>query len=237
MILVVPTEPWRWRRLLLQSSSLTSSATSNARGRNRFRFLSRSFFFASSFLLLLGQSCGLFEVRDSEIPAGDGDGDWFPPLSPSAVIHNLEEAVLQLDRLNYASVFADSGWNQPFHFTPDAYHASMAEMQNWNHDAECFYWDNLAAHMEGRGDFALHKLLFSAKDSMLFGDSAIVSGDYDFHLQHGIEHLDERFIGQVVMTFARHPLSGDWGMTRCEDTAVDTASSWSVLKREFLLWQ
>jgi hypothetical protein len=216
---------------------LNKTITYNARGRGR-KSLPRFFFFTAGVSLLLSlQSCALFESRDSEDPLGEGDGDWFPPLSPAAVIHNWQEAVLQLDRLNYASVFADSGWGTPFHFTPDAYHSGMAEMQNWNQESESFYWDNLVTHMEGRGSFARHQMLFTASDSMLFGDSAIVSGSYDFNLQHGLPDVPEQFSGQMVLALARHLESGDWAMTRCEDTAVDSAASWSVLKREFFLWQ
>jgi hypothetical protein len=186
--------------------------------------------------MLIG-GCELFEPRDSETPITEGEGNWLPPLNPTAVIHNWQEAVSRLDRSNYMTVYSDENWPEAFRFYPDASHAGTDEMQNWNRDTEFLYWDNLVAHMEGRGSFARHDLTYTSTDSMLFGDSAIVSGTYDFILEHGLHDMPERFFGHMTLAFSRHLENGDWAITRCEDESVDSLASWSVLRSEFFLWQ
>ena len=192
--------------------------------------LSRLSLFA---LLLLPLGCGLFESRDAEDPSGDTTAEWLPPITPGAVIHNIQEAIRVLDRTNYLSALAQQDWQQPFSFIADPQLVEGSALENWGLAEETGYWYNLVEQLETAESGAAHELLLAAVDSTLYGDSAAFHADYLLLVGHQRSGLPTQFEGSLRLMLTRDNEVGDWAVSRWEDFAADSSGGWSRLRSEF----
>ncbi len=183
-------------------------------------------------VLLLMASCSLFEPRDGELPLDEGEIDWRPPLSPGAVIHNLDQVLLNLDRLRYDEVLTDSSWASPFQHLGDRENQGNGLPTDWGREEELLWWQRFCDQFRQAGlepDFALLRV-----DSSQTADSASFTIDYAIDVP-GSGAIDS-YSGQLRLSLSRHLQTGDWGLHRWEDMGSDTSRSWTTLKQDYL-WQ
>lgn len=184
------------------------------------------------FLLVLLAGCTLFEPRDGDAPLAASDLDWRPPLSPDAVLHNLDEVLQSGDPLRYEEILADSGWAITFQHIGDRVALVDGLAADWQRQDELVWWQRFSDQFRQEAQRPSFEL--ARRDSVQTPDSTSYLVDYWIEVPTRDVVLE--YSGRLRLSLSRHQLRGDWGIHRWEDFGSDTSSSWTILK-QFYLWQ
>ncbi len=176
-------------------------------------------------------ACGLFEPREPE-PPGQSSLNFRPPLEPSIVIENLQNAVEQKSSANYGSCFSDpSTGGRPFSFTPssDASAQYGSIFVDWGYQQELAYFQNLIARSPSSAGAAL---FFTQKSALVSADSVVYSFDYVFTFEHNDPGIARTARGNLQFVLAPDA-SNRWSIHRWADFKTGDDISWSMLKGRF----
>lgn len=176
--------------------------------------------------VLLG-GCSLFATREPEPPLDDA-GTFAQPDTPEQVIDNLQNAVAELNTLNYRrSLAAD------LTFTPTA----TAEARDpiwtgWGQADEERYFSTLVA---AAAPFAApHSLALNDRTlTVLAEDRTVLDATYVLTVNHRRSEVPTSVQGRLVWLIAQGP-DGLWALQEWTDQELGGNPSWSDLKAAFV---
>lgn len=178
--------------------------------------------------------CELFMTRTPEEP-NTKKSSFQPPTSPSIVIDNFINSIIEKNPDNYIACFYyETNHNQRFSFVPSnevrTTYASL--FQDWNTQKERFYFSSLMNNLplDVKPEIKIDIVPFD----LLVPDSAVFNSNYYLYLNHTIENYPKVFTGNLQFTIIPNK-SGLWSILRWTDNKneKDTNSTWSVLKVRF----
>ena len=182
-------------------------------------------------LVSLVAACGLFEPREPE-PPGQSSLNFRPPLEPSIVVENLQNAVEQKNSANYGSCFSDpSSGGRSFSFTPSAEAAAQYGpiLADWGYQQELSYFQNLIARSPSNAGAAL---FLTQKSALVSADSVVYSFDYVFTFEHNDPGIARSARGNLQFVMAPDA-ANRWSIHRWADFKTGDEISWSMLKGRF----
>lgn len=179
-------------------------------------------------ILILFNSCGIFETRNPQIPTNTRS-TYIPPTSPDAVLQNLISSISDKNSTNYVKCMYPGF----FQYVPDS--KSLANygviFANWNINSEKYYLDNLIAQSNQNASSNL--FLSGTVTSQLSSDSAVTTSDYIIVFQHNKANIPKSAIGNFRLTM-RTDANSYFYITKWEDFRNhDTDFTWSELKANF----
>jgi len=180
------------------------------------------------FVLILFNSCGLFETRTPELPDSDGS-DFIPPTSVDIVIDNFITAFNTKKVDNYCNCFLDS----LFEFSPSAdanlNYPSLFEI--WKIDNERKYFLSLTNALGQSSEIKLQ--LSNIKYESQTSDSVVLFADYTIDAEL-TNDLNAKFVGVMSLTILLSN-NGFWNISRWLDFQKEneTTKTFSELKARF----
>lgn len=187
--------------------------------------------------LLYLNSCNLFSLRNPEQP-DNGNVSFQPPTSPTIVISNLTNAIIEKNAENYISCLTDSSATiSNFNFLPSANATSsfIGTFDNWTTFSEKTYYLSMISNMES---FNKPEILFTNVKLDLFSDSAIYTSNYLINIEHKVSNFPKSFQGNLRFTIVQNN-SGLWYIKRWYDysnndeIADSLKYTWSFIKGRF----
>ena len=182
------------------------------------------------------QACDAFTTRSPEDP-DTGRSSYQPPTSPSIVIDNLSNSILEKNSENYISCFTDSVPYEvkSFIFIPTAEVNSKYPnlFNNWDINDEKQYFVSLLSSIP---DEVLPEINFdSGNFEILSPDSAIYISNYYLNVNHSVNNVPNIFSGRLKFSIFPNN-NGLWAIGAWSDFTRenDTISvAWSNLKALF----
>jgi hypothetical protein len=180
---------------------------------------------------VLISGCGLFGLRDVEIPT-EPRSTFTPPTTPDIVLSNLSNAIIDKDINNYLQCLVDtSSSTRRFVYTADiASQIQYPVFQSWQTNNEKNYFYNLLSLTNAQ---STSLLFISNIITNTYSDSAIYDMEYLLRFDHQKTNVAKTLTGKLrfIMVVNTKNL---WAISRWTDfKAVDTDTTWSVLKANF----
>jgi len=171
-------------------------------------------------------------TRTPEEPSGNR-GTYEPPTSPSIVIENLRNAVIEKNMQNFMLCLADPS-RSPFSYTfePSAEAGAryQAVFMNWSvtkeRQAFLSMTSRLAADQQPQLLFSNSQVAFSSPDSLVW------VAEYVLTAQLGLTSLPSTLSGIIALTICPEQ-SGLWSIARWSDArrpSDTTEATWSLLR-------
>ncbi|TRZ63943.1 hypothetical protein D4R20_03490 [bacterium] len=185
--------------------------------------------FLSLFILI--QGCGLFGLREAQIPV-EPRSNFIPPTSPEIVLTNLIFAVTEKDVNNYMQCFVDSAYSvKRFSYTADVTsQIQYPVFMNWQLYNERTYFNNLLALTQSQSISALN---FSSNTVNLIADTAIFDSDYELNFNHQKTTVAKTLKGKIRLIMSSDSRNL-WSVHRWIDFRnLSNDTTWSVLKANF----
>ncbi len=186
-------------------------------------------------LLSVGVSCGcgLFSPRAPQAPEGGEDQGYRQPLTPEAIVENMQTAIARRDVVLYLSCLVDSAVasGRPYRFEPSGRARSQYSwlFARWDREAERRSFVAFAGKIpEG---FVPELLLIAPVFELRTPDSVLLRAEYQLSVPHREPGIATVFRGSLRWTMIPQQ-NGSWAILRWSDSdAPDTAAmSWSILK-------
>ncbi len=182
---------------------------------------------------LLG-GCALFDTRTPENPITAGS-TFESPTTPSVVLRNFESALGSANAADYRRCFSDSMKGlPPFRFTPSAQGSAAAptKFSDWGIEQEEEYFRNIASELQPGG---VCTVIFTPSEviEVPISDSVQFNAHYDVHFPHTREN-DERDAQGLLHFTMRLSRQNEWYITSWRDIAIDSSTSWSLIKARFI---
>jgi hypothetical protein len=165
--------------------------------------------------------CDIFQTRDPA-PPSQTTSTFEPPVTPDAVLRNLQSAVAEDNVDNYMRCFVDTTF-RPYLFVPSQ--DVRANFGVWTLDEERRYFRTMGLTTDGSP-----LLNLSIQNSTFFADSTytITYALFFPHRQAGVPTFVR---GNMLLHLAIDP-QGRWAIDRWDDNRLPAAtdSTWSYLK-------
>jgi hypothetical protein len=182
-------------------------------------------------LAVLISGCGLFGLRDVEIPT-EPRSTFTPPTTPDIVLSNLSNAIIDKDINNYIQCIVDtSSTAKRFVYTADiSSQIQYPVFQNWQTVNEKNYFYNLLSLTNVQST----SLLFVTNViTNTYSDSAIYDMEYLVRFDHQKTNVAKTLTGKLRFILVVNT-KNLWAISRWIDfKAVDSDTTWSVLKANF----
>lgn len=183
-------------------------------------------------ILILIQSCGLFDSREVEMPT-ESRSTFIQPTSPDLVLTNLIFSISEKNLDNYMRCFVDSNFsNKRYRYFADAVsQTSYPVFQTWNLSSERIYYSNLISATDPNAASNLFADNYTINTAI---DSAIVDMDYIFVFGHNRQSVAVEAKGKLrfVMGTDTRGLWSIYDWYDFIDNNNDT--TWSVVKANFI---
>lgn len=177
------------------------------------------------FCLILS-GCSLFSTREPEAPLADS-GTYSQPDTPEQVISNVENAVSELNTLNYRRSL---GEDLVFQATATAL-ARESVLLNWGRDQEEQYFSALVSAAEMNQG---HSLSLNDRSLTLVSTSRFVlDATYVLAVNHRRTEAPTEVQGRLQWVLDQGA-DGLWSITTWTDQELGNVPSWSDLKAEFM---
>jgi hypothetical protein len=183
-------------------------------------------------ILLLIQSCGLFDSRDVEPPT-ESRSTFIQPTSPDLVLTNLIFSISEKNLDNYMRCFVDSNFsNKRYRYFPDAVsQASYPVFLSWNLNSERVYYSNLISATDPNAASNLFIDNYTINTAI---DSAIMDMDYIFVFGHNRQNVAVQAEGRLRFVMGTDT-RGLWSIYNWYDfTDKNNDTTWSVVKANFI---
>jgi len=187
----------------------------------------------SVLVTLLAVACG---TRTPESPTGTRI-NFVPPTTPTTVVENFRNAVLDKNTENFVQCLADeqSRSRYPFVFEPSAEVGARfgTLFTRWGPQAERQAFLSLISRLAPEQSPSLELTSFSTAFSS--PDSTVFVMDYELRAAHGVTAIPQTLNGTMVLTVTPE-LSGLWSISSWRDAKrpSDTIeATWSLLKAQF----
>jgi hypothetical protein len=182
-------------------------------------------------LSLFFNGCGLFGLRDAEIPT-EPRSNFTPPTTPDIVLANLQSAITDKDINNYLQCIVDTSLtSKKFVYTADiSSQIQYPIFKNWDISYEKNYFYNLLSLTNSQ---STSLLFYTNVNTVTYSDSAIYDMDYLLRFDHQKTSVAKTLSGKLrfVMVINSKNL---WAISGWIDIkGVDTDTTWSVLKANF----
>lgn len=178
-------------------------------------------------LLVLTSGCSVFSTREPEDPLED-TGNFVQPDTPEQVVENLQQAVLELNTLNYRRSMADD-----LVFEPTA-SASAREtvFLSWGRAQEEQYFSALVAAAALNTGHSLQ--LNDRTLTLLDEDEFVLDATYVLTVNHRRTEVPTQVQGRLQWLLRQGP-DGLWALVEWTDQELGSSQpSWSDLKAEFM---
>ncbi|MFT5514619.1 MAG: hypothetical protein ACI80V_000735 [Rhodothermales bacterium] len=170
--------------------------------------------------------CSLFSTREPEPPETQS-GTYAQPDAPEQVIANIENAIAELNTLNYRRSLAED-----LDFRPTATaEARDAVWANWSRSEEDQYFSTLvaaAAATDGHS-LVLNDQSLTVVDATRFQ----LDATYVLIVNHRRPDASTRVQGRLIWVLVQRS-DGLWELAEWTDQELAGAPTWSDLKAEFL---
>lgn len=183
-------------------------------------------------LLVGGNACEFFAVREPEEPDLGTGGVFIQPDTPGAVLENLTNALREMNAINYVNCLSSTS----FTFTPSVQGSvgNPSLWPNWSRVDEDRYFKNLASSAE---KLTGHSLTFedirrddvSTKEQRVIANYVLVVNTN----RNVSSRVPNRITGQVIFIL-RSDASGLWSIVSWTDISTNPEYSWTQLKAEFI---
>jgi len=182
-------------------------------------------------LSLFFNGCGLFGLRDAEIPT-EPRSNFTPPTTPDIVLANLQSSITDKDINNYLQCIVDTSLtSKKFVYIADiSSQIQYPIFKNWDISYEKNYFYNLLSLTNLQ---STSLLFYTNVNTVTYSDSAIYDMDYLLRFDHQKTSVAKTLSGKLrfVMVINSKNL---WAISGWIDIkGVDTDTTWSVLKANF----
>ncbi len=181
----------------------------------------------SRFILVLVLSgCGLFSTRVPELPVTEG-GTYAQPDAPEQVIDNIQNAVAELNTLNYRRSLAATLSFQP---TATA-EARESIWGGWGRAEEEQYFSTLVA---AASDNEGHSLVLNDQSLTIVEATRFqLDATYVLTVNHRRPDASTRVQGRLIWVIEQRG-DGLWELVDWTDQELAGTATWSDLKAEFV---
>jgi len=168
----------------------------------------------------------LFSTRGPEDPLEDS-GSFIQPDTPEQVIENMQNAVLELNTLNYRRSLSDE-----FTFRPTATASARESIfLSWSRAQEEQYFSAMTAAASLNTG---HSLQLNDQSLTLLGaDEFVFDATYFLIINHRRAEVATQFQGRLRWII-KQSSEGLWALVEWTDQELGNETSWSDLKAEFL---
>lgn len=176
------------------------------------------------FVFLTG--CSVFSTRDPEDPLAES-GTFEQADTPEIVIENLQNAIAELNTLNYRRSLGTS-----LSFIPTASAAARESVfSTWSNPQEEQYFSAMSAAASLNSG---HFLQLTDQSLTLISPSEFVlDASYVLTINHSRAEVPGRFQGRLIWSL-KQGSDGLWSVAEWTDQEVGSEPSWSDLKAEFM---
>jgi hypothetical protein len=176
---------------------------------------------AALLALVLAAGCDIFQTRDPA-PPSQTTSTFEPPVTPDAVLRNLQSAVRENNLDNYMRCFVDTTF-RPFEFVPSQ--DVRANFGIWTLEDERRYFRTMGATTDGT------PLLTNAIQNTTFYSDSTYNIDYTLYFPHKEASAPKLVRGNMLLHLAVDA-QGRWGIDRWGDNRLPSSadSTWSYLK-------
>lgn len=170
--------------------------------------------------------CGVFETRTPEPPVQEG-GTFTQPDTPDQVVENLQNAIAELNVLNYRRSLSATVL-----FTPTATAEAQASIwQGWSRTEEERYFSTLTAAAQGATS---HRLTLNDRVLTALGpDRSLLEATYVLTVNHRRPDAPTEVQGRLRWLITQGT-DGLWVLAEWTDQELGTSPSWSDLKAAFV---
>lgn len=170
--------------------------------------------------------CDLFSAREPEPPATES-GTYVQPDQPEAVIENLENAIAELNTLNYRRSLASD-----LQFRPTATaEARDAVWDGWGRPQEEQYFATLVAAAQ---DAEGHSLVLNDRSLTVVDVTNFqLDATYVLSVNHRRPDVPTQVQGRLIWLI-RQSGEGLWELAEWTDQELSVSPTWSDLKAEFV---
>lgn len=177
-------------------------------------------------LALLVGGCSLFSTREPEPPI-TSSGTFSQPDTPEQVIENIENAIRELNTLNYRRSLSESLDFQP---TASAL-ARESVFANWGRAQEDQYFSALVSAAESNTG---HNLALNDRSLTLLSPTRFVlDATYVLSMNHRRTEAPTEVQGRLQWILDQQP-DGLWSLQTWVDQELGNVATWSDLKAEFM---
>lgn len=172
-------------------------------------------------LVALLAGCDIFQTRDPEPPT-QSTSTFEPPVTPEAVLHNLQSAIRENNLDNYLRCFVDTTF-RPYEFVPSQ--DVRSNFGIWTLEDERRYFRTMGSVVDGTP-----LLTNSIQNTTFFSDSTY-NVNYTLYFPHKEPNAPKLVRGNMQLHLAIDP-QGRWGIDLWSDNKLpsSTDSTWSYLK-------
>lgn len=188
-------------------------------------------------LAFLLTGCGVFETRTPEPPdEGGGSAGFQQPDRPEQVIENLQNAVSDMNSLNYMRNLLESeAGGASFSFTPSsaALDNDPSVWQNWSREDEATYFNNLVTATQNQSG---HRLVIADLERITLPEGGErITASYTLTVLHNRTASDIPTVasGSFLMDLVQDE-NGLWYIQSWTDNAAGSSFTWSDIKATFL---
>ncbi len=175
---------------------------------------------------ILFSGCSVFSTREPEEPLED-TGLFIQPDTPEQVIENMQNAVLELNTLNYRRSLSED-----FTFRATATASSRESVFfSWSRDQEEQYFSALTAAASLNTG---HNLQLNDQSlTLLAANEFVLDATYVLSVNHRRTEVPTQTQGRLRWII-RQSSDGLWAIVEWTDQELGNEASWSDLKAEFL---
>lgn len=183
--------------------------------------------FVLAFLLMSTLSaCSVFSTREPEDPLEDS-GTYIQPDTPEQVVENIQNAVLELNTLNYRRSMAED-----FVFEPTATASARESVfLSWSRAQEEQYFSALVAAAALNTGHSLQ--LNDQTLTLIQANEFVLDATYVLLVNHRRTEVPTQVQGRLQWVL-RQGSNGLWALTDWLDQELGNEPSWSDLKAEFM---
>lgn len=172
-------------------------------------------------LMPIVAGCDIFQTREPDAPSA-GTSTFEPPVTPDAVLRNLQSAVRESNVDNFVRCFVDTTF-RPYRFSPSQ--DVRSNFGTWTLEEERRSFRTMGSTLNGSPLLSLN-----VQNTTFFADSTYII-DYSLYFPHRDAGAPTYVRGNMLLHLAID-LQGRWGIDRWDDNRLpaQTDSTWSFLK-------
>ena len=176
---------------------------------------------AIALVLLSAEGCDIFQTREPAPPT-QSTSTFEPPVTPEAVLYNLQSAIRENNLDNYLRCFVETT------FRPYDFEASQDIRSNfgvWTLEDERRYFRSMGAVIDGTP-----LLTYAIQNATFYADSTY-NVNYSLYFPHKDPSAPKYVQGNMQLHLAIDP-QGRWGIDQWRDNRLPSTldSTWSYLK-------
>ena len=177
-------------------------------------------------ILLSLPGCSLFSTREPEPPATES-GTFAQPDAPEQVIENIQNAIAELNTLNYRRSLSET-----LIFRPTATaEARDAVWAGWSRASEEQYFNTLVAAASGSEG---HSLVLNDRSLTVLDVARFqLDATYVLNVSHRRPDASTMVQGRLIWLIVQRA-DGLWELAEWTDQELGGSTTWSDLKAEFV---